>query len=48
MTTEHCRAAWGSPDDINRSVGSFGPHEQWVCGSTYLYFEDGVLTSFQD
>ena len=48
MTTEQCRAAWGSPDDINRTVGSFGTHEQWVYGSSYLYFEDGVMTSFQD
>jgi len=40
-------AAWGRPDDINRSVGSFGVHEQWVYPANYLYFEDGVLTSFQ-
>jgi hypothetical protein len=50
--------SWGNPVDINRSVGSWGVHEQWEysvkSGSTigyklkYLYFEDGILTSFQD
>lgn len=39
---------WGSPGSINRSVGSWGVHEQWVYGNTYLYFENGILTSFQD
>ena len=39
---------WGSPKDINRSVGSWGIHEQWVYGNNYLYFEGGILTSFQD
>ena len=48
MTTEQCRAAWGRPERVNRSVGSYGVHEQWVYGRTYLYFEDGVMTSFQD
>lgn len=44
-------ASWGHPDDINRSIGSWGRHEQWVYGQTtavYLYFEDGILTSWQD
>lgn len=35
------------PDRINSSVGSYGVHEQWVYGGVYVYFEDGVLTSFQ-
>ena len=42
------RASWGKPDDINRSVGPWGVHEQWVYGYKYLYFEDGSLTSWQD
>mgnify|MGYP001387884013 CR=1 FL=1 len=42
-------AAMGSePKHINRSVGSYGIHEQWVYSSMYLYFEDGILTSWQD
>jgi hypothetical protein len=55
MTTELARASWGQPTDINRSVGSWGVHEQWVYrpalssgSSTYLYFENGILTSWQD
>lgn len=43
----------GKPNDINRSVGSWGVHEQWVYGTDishtkYLYFENGKLTSFQE
>ena len=43
--------------DINKTVGSWGVHEQWVYGSSmegggympshYLYFEDGILTTYQ-
>lgn len=42
------------PDDINRTVGSWGVHEQWVYNTTisgkteYYYFENGKLTSWQD
>jgi hypothetical protein len=45
---EQARMAWGRPEKINRRVGSWGTHEQWVYGSTYLYFENGILRSFQD
>lgn len=49
MTKEDVEASWGKPKDINRTVGSWGVHEQWVYGSSnYLYFEDGKLTSWQD
>jgi hypothetical protein len=48
MTDEMVRLSWGSPRDINRSVGSWGVHEQWVYYSSYLYFENGILTSWQD
>lgn len=49
MTSEMCRDAWGSPHDINRTTGAWGVHEQWVYSSgTYLYFEDGILTSIQN
>lgn len=41
--------SWGNPEDVNRTVGGWGVHEQWVYGSgTYLYFENGKLTSWQD
>jgi len=49
MTPAMARAAWGRPEDINRSVGSYGVHEQWCYGNgCYLYFEDGILTSWQN
>jgi len=49
MTTEDVEVSWGKPKDINRSVGAWGVHEQWVYGSSnYLYFENGKLTSWQD
>lgn len=39
----------GKPYDINRTVGSYGTHEQWCYnGGVYLYFDNGVLTSWQD
>lgn len=48
MTKEMCRESWGNPYDINRSVGSWGTHEQWVYGDSYLYFEGNTLTSIQN
>ncbi len=49
MTAEQCRASWGRPNDINRSTGTWGVHEQWCYGGhNYLYFEDGILTSIQN
>ena len=48
MTKEMCKEAWGGPYDINRSSGSWGTHEQWVYGSSYLYFEGNKLTAIQN
>jgi hypothetical protein len=53
MTKDEVVASWGNPYDINRTVGSWGVHEQWVYGENisnrkYYYFENGVLTSWQD
>lgn len=52
MTKKQVLLSWGQPRDVNRTVGAWGVHEQWVYGSiyagNYLYFEDGVLTSWQD
>lgn len=49
MTQAMCREAWGVPDDINRTSGSWGVHEQWVYGlGSYLYFENGILSSIQN
>lgn len=49
MTKEMCRESWGDPNDINKTIGSWGTHEQWVySGGNYLYFENGKLTSIQN
>lgn len=49
MTAEMCREAWGSPNDINRSTGPWGVHEQWCYDwGGYLYMENGKLTSIQN
>ena len=44
---EKCRMSWGEPRDINTSIGAWGRHEQWCYYSSYLYFENGRLTSIQ-
>jgi hypothetical protein len=49
MTSDQATAAWGRPNDINRTTYTFGVHEQWVYdGGGYLYFEDGVLDAIQN
>jgi hypothetical protein len=41
-TEEMVILSWGKPKEINRSSYS----DQWVYSNQYLYFEDGILTSF--
>lgn len=43
-------AGLGRPDGINRSVGPWGVHEQYVYHGkgVYIYFQNGRVTSFQD
>jgi hypothetical protein len=48
FTKQMCREAWGEPEDINTTTGSYGKHEQWVYDDDYLYFENGKLTAIQD
>lgn len=53
MTAQEAEWAWGKPNDINRSVYTWGVHEQWVYRganyrNSYLYFENGVLKSMQN
>lgn len=53
MTSDQVRLSRGRPSDVNRSVGSWGVHEQWVYRKTnlkneYVYLENGVVTSWQD
>lgn len=57
MTKEQVIYSWGHPIDINKSVGSWGVHEQWKYGEafmpyrpkdTYLHFENGTLASYSN
>lgn len=50
MTKDMLIDSWGYPgyDDINRTVGSWGVHEQWIYNDTYVYLENGIVTSWQD
>jgi hypothetical protein len=48
MTKEMCEMAWGFPVDINTTMVKGMTHEQWVYSmKTYLYFDNGVLTTTQ-
>lgn len=38
----------GKPDRVNRTVTKNSIHEQWVYGRTYIYLDNGVVTSWQD
>lgn len=48
MTKEMLLESWGRPNDINRTVGNWGVHEQCIYTSAYVYVENGVVTSWQD
>lgn len=53
MSKDEVRMSWGRPYSINRTVTSSSAHEQWVYGDeynkkTYLYFDNNVLTAWQD
>lgn len=50
VTDKMARVSLGMPNDVNRTVGSWGTHEQWIYDKyeIYLYFENGKLTSYQD
>ncbi len=52
MNKDEVRLSWGKPRDINRTVTIYGTSEQWIYGSlnyaNYLYFDDSILTSWQD
>jgi Skp family chaperone for outer membrane proteins len=49
MTPDMAVESLGKPREINRTGLAGGTHEQWVYSeSLYLYFENGVMVSFQD
>jgi len=49
MTNLQATLAWGAPESVNRTIGSWGEHEQWVyTHKSYLYFENGILKAIQN
>lgn len=49
MTKKQVLASnWGSPDDVNRTTTVAGSFEQWVYDGSYLYFQNGILTTIQN
>lgn len=48
MTERMAIESIGSPDKVNRFTYTSGIHEQWVYKDKFLYFENGVLKSWQD
>jgi len=48
MTQCQLFAVWGLPREQNRTVGKWGVHIQHVYGNSYIYTENGQVTSWQD
>jgi vacuolar-type H+-ATPase subunit I/STV1 len=48
MAKELVRESRGEPSKVNRSIGSWGEHEQWVYPNANLYIRNGILSSWQD
>jgi hypothetical protein len=48
MPSEEVLLIYGQPHKVNRTVGHWGVHEQWVYDHDILYIENGKLTSWQD
>ena len=48
MTKEMAIESWGKPKKNNRTVNAYGTSEQWIYSNAYVYFDDGLLTSWQD
>jgi len=47
MTKQMAKDSKGDPWNINTTVTQIGVSEQWVYDSLYLYFDNGILTSWQ-
>lgn len=48
FTKEMCIAAWGKPQDVNKTIDQMGTIEQWVYNLyDYLYFKNGKLATIQ-
>ncbi len=47
MKKDQVIAAWGRPERINATTYSWGTHEQWVYGQSYVYFRNDTMESLQ-
>jgi hypothetical protein len=47
MSSEYAKISLGNPNRINSTVNARGGNEQWVYFRLNLYFDDGILTSYQ-
>ncbi len=41
-------ASWGFPNNVNRSVGNWGVHNQHIYNEANVYTENGAVSSWQD
>lgn len=48
MSAEMATISLGRPRTVNKDVGVWGAHEQWVYHDLNLYFEKGVVVSYQN
>jgi hypothetical protein len=49
MTQDQAAMSWGYPSDTNKTITGNSTYTQWVYKSgSYLYFENGILTSIQN
>jgi hypothetical protein len=48
MNKEQAKLSWGEPEKINRTIMKTRISEQWIYSESYLYFDNGILTSIQD
>lgn len=48
MTEEMCKEAWGNPIEINSTHLDGKTLIQWVYNNSFLYFDNGILTSVQN
>lgn len=48
MTADDARAAWGEPQEVNRTRTEAATREQWVYRGAYLYMLEGYVEAVQD
>jgi hypothetical protein len=48
MTKDMVREAWGLPRDINTTTTQYGSRAQWCYYSSYVYFDDDIVTTIQN